>query len=186
MIGKVTQVNIFHPKLSSEQMQSMTDIESHKCGVPGNILSWEDALWKSATGDGKFAWTLHGKARGASILPVDGPCQERSLLNFFTNTGLSAYGCMEHCQKLGYRAPAVTTLEQWENLLRELDRVTAKVFVYLPVTKGEVNNDLGRLVHWGEDVKFKKGGEIFTLGNSWRTTTGPGFSTNKDIVPVFS
>ena len=105
----------------------------------------------------KFAATLHGKARGASILSMDGPCQERSLLNFFTNTGLSAYGCMEHCQKLGYCAPAVTTLEQWENLLRELNRVTAKVFVYLPVSKGEVNNDLGRLVHWREDVKFKKG-----------------------------
>ena len=27
VIGRVTQVNIFHPKLSSEQMQRMTDIE---------------------------------------------------------------------------------------------------------------------------------------------------------------
>ena len=89
----------------------MTKAENADCGRSGDFQSWEQLSGK---------WTLKGKAKKIKDI---GPCRRDSSLSIFLGDALfrSANACMAFCQKLGGRSPPVRTLQEWENLTKELD-----------------------------------------------------------------
>ena len=110
LAGKLTQLNIFSPALSEHEMKSMTSALSDNCGSSGNLLSWENA-----------AWNLFGKAVRQNLVNSDGPCWKKGSL-FIFNELKTLENCMDHCKNIGGRSPAVRTLEEWQELKKEMDR----------------------------------------------------------------
>ena len=109
----VTKLNLFSSALPVDSMRDITNAESPECGRSGDFLTWERAL---------ETWVLTGKAERLNLL---GPCQRESSLTIFALGFPSATACMEHCKKLGSRSPPVRTLQEWQNLTKEIHFLTA-------------------------------------------------------------
>ena len=126
LTGKMTQINIFASALTTERMQNITNAEHIECGTSsGNFIGW---------GAGNI--TFHGEAHSQSIDSSEGPCQRRSSVNIFNTGSFSSEVCMEHCKKLGGRAPSVRSSEEWHNLTSDLLTPVPEGFqLWLPVKK---------------------------------------------------
>ena len=60
---------------------------------------------------------------------------------------------MQHCEKLGGRSPPVTTLEEWEHLVAELDTISEETFydyMWTSATEGDKDGASARLSNWPE------------------------------------
>ena len=142
-IGKFSNFNVFKSALSVQRMKGMTTAGGEECGAPGDLVSWEEA-----------EWTLYSQAK---VIEVDrewkGPCRRESQVQVFSNDMTFHQTCMEFCPKISNgRVPFVNTIEQWENLTREIDLITEDRSVlpmmWLSATEGDINQKLARLGHW--------------------------------------
>ena len=100
--NKVTNMNVMSSLMSVEEMENMTRREN--CAIKGNYLAWEN-----------MEWILHGKARLEQV-DINEPCEGAPLANFFPAPFPGWDSCMQHCEKLGRRAPFVITFEHWITL----------------------------------------------------------------------
>ena len=101
--------------MSVERRVRSTRAGEEECGVPKDLVSWEEA-----------EWTLHSQVK---VIEVDreweGPCRRESKVQVFTADFRYHQDCMQHCEKIANgRSPPVKTEEEWENLTRELDLIT--------------------------------------------------------------
>ena len=144
-IGKFSNFNVFKSALSVQRMKGMTTAGGEECGAPGDLVSWEEA-----------EWTLYSQAK---VIEVDrewkGPCRRESQVQVFSNDMTFHQTCMEFCPKISNgRVPFVNTIEQWENLTREIDLITEDrsvlPWMWLPATEGDIDHKLARLDHWPE------------------------------------
>ena len=105
---KVTNLNIFSSFLSIKKMKEMTT--GWNCGKEGDYLAWTE-----------MKWILHGRAKLEKV-EMEETCQEKPLVDIFhTPFPDGMESCMHHCEKLGTRAPSVSTFEEWillENFLK--------------------------------------------------------------------
>ena len=98
--GKISNLNVFSSALS---IKAMKEITSDVFGRQGDYLAWDN-----------MEWNLHGQASkqsGIKRLRHNEP----NVLLFHTKFP-SVFSCMEFCQKLGTRAPAVVTVKERLNL----------------------------------------------------------------------
>ena len=147
--GKVTELNMFNSSLPLERMRDITSTIRDECEVDGDLVSWEEA-----------EWTLHSQAK---VIEVDreweGPCRREPQIQVFAAEFDYHTGCMEHCQKIATgRSPAVTTEEEWMDLMQELILVTPDRSIlpnmWLSATEGDKNRQLAILDHWPETEVF--------------------------------
>ena len=85
-------------------------------------------------------------------------------VNFYTKKEWSYVGCMEHCKKLGGRAPPVRTLQEWrqmEGMVNDLLAFTPSPdLLYLSETRGKPiiresgfeSDDTLPFEHWPQDI----------------------------------
>ena len=60
-------------------------------------------------------WELHGNAT-IEKMPKVKPCEEENKIDLYFSELSNMQDCKHHCQKVGGRAPAVTTVKQWNKL----------------------------------------------------------------------
>ena len=77
-------------------------------------------------------WTLHGQAVVLQV-NVNEPCVEEPL-NLYIASFPGIESCMHFCGNVGKRAPAVNTLQSWENLKTHMVGKVTSGSVWLPVT----------------------------------------------------
>ena len=102
--NKVTGLNIYSSILPAETMVTMTQKGLSPCFAKGSYLDWEN-----------MNWDLHGKAKLVDV-PVMEPCKEESLFKVYGTKFTRMTDCMNHCQKLGGRAPSIVNMTEWQNL----------------------------------------------------------------------
>ena len=107
---KLTNLNMFSPELSENQMKRRTLTKNEECASPGNLLDWENATWN-----------LYGKATKDQLDAWDGPCWKEQGLIIFQRDFKTMPECMDHCKTIGGRSPPVRTLKEWQNLETNLD-----------------------------------------------------------------
>ena len=128
--AKFADLNVFSAPLSLEQMVKMTTSGAKECGSPGDYLSWANT---ARTLSNKWAnsqwaeWVLTINA--SEVVEVDveeGPCWRKSRLHVYQINNMDTHSnCMEHCRKIaGGRSPTVTTLQDWEALILEIEAIT--------------------------------------------------------------
>ena len=110
LTGKLTNLNMFSPELSENQMKRRTLTKNEECASPGNLLDWENATWN-----------LYGKATKDQLEAWDGPCWKKKDLIIFQRDFKNMPECMDHCKTIGGRSPPVRTLKEWQNLETNLD-----------------------------------------------------------------
>ena len=105
MTGKTTNLNIFSLATTISEMKKMSQTGMEECGVPGDLLSWEEA-----------EWILHSKARLIEIDgALEGPCRKESKMHVYPMLDYHwQFRCMELCDKLGGRSASVVTLNEWK------------------------------------------------------------------------
>ena len=112
LTGMLTNLDMFSPALSENQMIKMTLAKNKECRSPGNLLNWENATWN-----------LYGKATKDQLEAWDGPCWKEKDLIIFQRDFKTMPECMDHCQTIGGRSPPVRTLKQWKKLKADLENV---------------------------------------------------------------
>ena len=141
--GKTTNLNVFSSVLSVARMERMTEAGGEECGLDiGDFLTWSEAL---------ALVTLRSKARIVEIDAIEGACRKGSQVQVFTASFDQHHWCMQHCQKLGGRSPPVTTLEEWETMVRELEAISSETFydyMWTSATEGDKDGSSARLSHW--------------------------------------
>ena len=173
--GKTTSLNIFSSTADAEEF---TKAGTKECGAGGDLVNWEGSQWK-----------LHSKAR---LLEVDGglegPCRPESEVQVLP---LKEYHwqprCMQLCEKLGGRSPAVLTIEDWTYIFNQIQRITPNAvklpdYIWLSATEGDYQNNLARSVgHWPEGKKAEEGKwRDYYTGEELKNYTKPWFSINED------
>ena len=106
--NKIADMNIFSSLLGLERMKDITEAGGKECGVEGDYLAWADMEWK-----------LVGEANMENASLVE-PCDKNPSITLYDTAFPNMKACMEHCQKLRARSPALVTLEQWEDMKTEL------------------------------------------------------------------
>lgn len=101
---KVTDLNIFSSFLSFDRMVSITSGGKEGCGEEGDYLAWRNTQW-----------TLHGEATMEEVGREE-LCEETPWVNFYSAEFSTIEDCMQHCDKLGGRAPSVTEQTEWIKL----------------------------------------------------------------------
>ena len=157
LMGSMTDVNLFSPALTEEDMTNITNPEGDECGKEGSIFSWRDSLSKTGEKDTEqksVNWIQHGKAEKKIIPRRDGPCSMPSRVTVFASKFESFFDCVEHCQKLGGRCPSLRTI----NEINELDLLSWEIYddfiLWLSITQGKmVDNKLVNFDHWPKDVE---------------------------------
>ena len=93
--GQTTNVNVFSPALTVQQMESHTSPGEGECGLEGDFLSWEKSLEEEQ-------WALHSKARWVDLDGgLEGPCRAKAKMNVFPmNKWHYQSDCMKHCESL--------------------------------------------------------------------------------------
>ena len=126
---RMTHLNIFSSPLSIESMKSITRGGGQDCGRPGDFLAWQD-----------MEWSLHGGSLLETLDPEE-PCEEEPMFNLYNAYFLSMKDCMQHCEKLGTRAPPVVTQKEWDQIQGFMDKELYqkghgnKVYgIWLPIT----------------------------------------------------
>ena len=163
LTGGITQVNMFSPALSMEDMINATEPKGEYCGQEGNLISWKELSKRTGVIDTKpIYWILHGKAN--NISQKKGPCaQTQSRVTVFKSEYQSFFDCMEHCQKLGGKSPSIKTLDELEMLTNELWTIVPETYdksilCWLSVTQGKiVDNKLLNFDHWPQDLEARVG-----------------------------
>ena len=146
---KMTHLNIFSSLLSIESMKSITRGGGQDCGRPGDFLAWQN-----------MEWSLHGESLIESLDPEE-PCEEEPMFNLYNAYFLSMKDCMQHCEKLGTRAPPVVTQEQWDQIQGFMDKELYqkghgnKVYgIWLPITDA-TEEGIWRDFYTGEVMQSK-------------------------------
>jgi hypothetical protein len=117
--GKISGLNIFSTNKSTAELISLTTAGGQACGEAGDYLSWEEAEWE-----------LHSEALAYYLNPdttYNRPCSVPSNMHVYTAAFKRHTDCMQHCEKLGDgRSPPVRTLQEWEMLQLELQKISEK------------------------------------------------------------
>ena len=100
----MTNVNIFSSALSVATLKQKTGQNKENCEDNGDYLGWEEAEW-DLKGDAKI-----------QILGKADPCKKEPDMIAFSVEFPKMSDCMNHCKKIGGRAPKVVTKEQWHHL----------------------------------------------------------------------
>ena len=94
---------------------------------------------------------LRSKAKIVEKDVIEGACRKGSQLQVFTASFDQHHWCMQHCQKLGGRSPPVTTLEEWETMVDELEAISSETFydyMWTSATEGDKDGSSSKLSHW--------------------------------------
>ena len=105
--NEVGSMSVFSSALSEEMMKEKTGVNAgENCKEGGDYLSWEDMDWET-----------HGKI-DVQIVDKGNPCTKEPNITLFPSQFAKMSDCMNHCQKLGGRAPKVVSKDQWQELQR--------------------------------------------------------------------
>ena len=166
--GRMTDVNVFWHSLSN--MEEMTRAGTEKCGAPGDFVNWD-----------KTDWVLHSKARVIHVDSSRGPCRRQSKMQVYPMEDMHGHSdCMQHCEKLGGRAPSVRTFEEWKAFSEEVESLIVEPEkLWLSATEGDKNNHLSHLDHWPKEIDagegvwrdFFTGVEIDNYTKPWESST---------------
>ena len=125
--NQVSNLNIFSRFLTLEEIKKEYT-KGGRCCSEGDYLAWQD-----------MQWNLNDKAR-IEYVTRDEVCKSHPSLNLYP-ASFQMKDCMVFCKKLGSRFPPSVTLQQWENLERNLDGLRKPMNIWLAMTDSETKGE---------------------------------------------
>ena len=124
--NQVANLNIFSSILTIKEMHENT--KGDKCGSEGDYLAWRD-----------MQWNLNDKAR-VEYVATDEVCKSHPALNLYP-AAFRMQSCKNFCQKIGSRSPRTVTLQQWENLEKNLEGLRKPWNIWLALKASETEGE---------------------------------------------